>query len=67
MALCLVGNHPVDKLEELAIEHFSEVVNKDLPDRDFTKEDPLYDETSLGHLTKIVPVKDLRQLTIDWP
>ena len=60
MSLCLVGNHPIDRLQELAEEHFSGVQNKDLELRDFTLGDPLYDENTLGHLIKIVPIKDLR-------
>ena len=67
MSLCLVGNHSIDTLEQYAIEHFSEVQNKDLVTTDFTKGDPLYDETALGHIVKIVPVKDTKQLTINWP
>jgi len=36
MSLCLVGNHPIDTLEELAIEHFSEIENKNMALKDFT-------------------------------
>lgn len=60
MSLCLVGNHSIETLEELAIEHFSEIENKNLKLKDFTKGEPLYDENTLGHLIKIVPIKDLR-------
>lgn len=67
MALCLVGNHSVDTLEQYAVEHFSGVENKDLTPIDFTKGDPLYDDSALGHLVKIVPVKDTKQLSISWP
>ena len=27
----------------------------------------MYDETALGHFVKIVPIKDLRSLSISWP
>ena len=73
MSLCLVGNHSIDTLEALAIEHFSAIENKDLELRDFKKEieseggAPLYDENTLGHMVKIVPIKDVRSLTIKWP
>ena len=68
MSLCLVGNYPLDRLEELATEHFHEVENKDLQLKDFIAAGvPLYDEQSLGHLVKIVPIKDLKQLTVTWP
>ena len=45
MSLCLVGNYPLDRLEELATEHFHEVENKDLQLKDFIAAGvPLYDE-----------------------
>ena len=66
MSLSLVGNHELDILEELALEHFSEVENKDLSLTDFSG-DVMFDETAFGHLIKIVPVKDLRNLEIIWP
>ena len=67
MSLCLVGNHPINMLEELAVEHFSAIQNKNLTLKDFTNEKSLFDETTLGHLVKIVPIKDMRQLTLTWP
>ena len=61
MALCLVGNHPIDTLEEMAVEHFSEIENKNLQLKDFIAAgEPLYDSNTLGHLVKIVPIKDMR-------
>ena len=60
MSLCLVGNHSIDLLEELAVEHFSGIQNKSLTLKDFTNGEPLFDETTLGHLVKIVPIKDMR-------
>ena len=68
MTVCLVGNHELDKLQELAVEHFSGILNKDLILRDFIAEGvPLYDESTLGHLVKIVPIKELRSLSLNWP
>ena len=67
MSLCLVGNHSIDQLEELAVEHFTGIQNKNLTLKDFTKGEPLFDEKTLGHLVKIVPIKDVRQLTLSWP
>ena len=68
MTLCLVGNHSLDSLEELAVEHFHEVENKELQLRDYVAAgQPLFDQESMGHLVKIVPIKDLRQLTVTWP
>ena len=67
MALCLVGNHSLDTLEQYAVEHFSEVANKNLTLKDFTAGPPLFDDNAYGHLIKIIPVKDTRVLTITWP
>ena len=44
MALCLVGNHSIDQLEEMAVEHFSAIENKNLELKDFIgMGEPLYD------------------------
>ena len=67
MALCLVGNHSIDTLEEYAIKHFSEISNKNLTTKDYTKGPPMYDENAFGHMVKIVPIKDQKTLTINWP
>ena len=60
MSMCLVGNHSVDTLQDMAIEHFAEIEDKKLLLTDYTKGEDLYDETTLGHMVKIVPIKDLR-------
>ena len=67
MSLCLVGNHSIDDLQEMAVEHFSGIENKDLTLTDYTQGELPYDETTLGHFVKIVPIKDLRSLSIEWP
>ena len=46
--------------------HFSTVENKNLKIPSFA-DDPKYDETSLGHVIHVVPVKEMRTLTIKWP
>ena len=43
MSLCLVGDHSLDTLESLAVEHFSDIINKNLSLKDFTIGPPLYD------------------------
>ena len=67
MTLVLVGNHTLEDLQNMAVENFADIVNKNLLLHDYTKGDPLYDHNTLGHLIKIVPIKDLRLLTISWP
>ena len=67
MSLCLVGNHEIERLEEMAVEHFSGIENKNLELRDYTKGEPLYDASTLGHMIKVVSTKDLRSLQLSWP
>lgn len=67
MSLCLVGNHSIDTLEQLAVDNFSEITNKDLVLKDFTAGPALYDETAYSHIIKIIPIKDTRTITIAWP
>ena len=65
MSLCLVGNYSLDELEKFARENFSEVVDKDLKLDDFSK-DPMYDDTTLGHIVQFIPIKESRELTLVW-
>jgi len=67
MSLCLVGNHSLDKLQEMAETLFSPVENRNLTLPDYTKEVLFDSETGLGHLYKIIPLKDIRQLQIKFP
>ena len=67
MSLCLVGNYEIDALEELAVEHFSAVENKDLGLVNFKDGPPMFDDSTFGHMIKIVPVKDNKSLSITWP
>jgi len=40
-------------------------VDKKIPRRNFSLEGPIYDgESALGHLVKIVPNKDIKQLNL---
>ena len=65
MSLVMVGKHSLEELEKLAVENFSEVVNKDVKLKDFSKE-VVYDETSQGHIFKVVPNKNIKRLKLLW-
>jgi len=67
MSLCLVGNHDLNALQELAVANFADVVDKAVKMPDYSKDITYDNETSLGHLIRIVPVKDIRRLEIKWP
>ena len=67
MSLCLVGNYEIDALEELAVEHFSAVENKDFSLVNFKDGPPMFDDSAFGHMIKIVPIKDNKSLSITWP
>ncbi|WP_298441165.1 insulinase family protein [uncultured Ferrimonas sp.] len=65
MTLALVQPEPLDELERLVIEQFSEIANndeaKDLP------EVPLYSDNELGIEISMLPLKKARQLTMTFP
>jgi insulysin len=67
MSLCLVGNHTLNQLQDLALQNFSQVEDRNSKIPDYSK-DIMYDsDTALGHLIKIAPVKDIRKIEIKWP
>jgi secreted Zn-dependent insulinase-like peptidase len=45
MSLVIVSKHSLEDLEKLAVENFSEVLNKNVELKDFSKE-IIYDESS---------------------
>ncbi|QIZ77220.1 insulinase family protein [Ferrimonas lipolytica] len=65
MTLVLVQAEPLDPLEQLVHEQFSQINNhngdKQLPDL------PLYSDNELGIEISIMPIKKARQLTITFP
>jgi len=67
MTLSLVGNHDLDTLQDYAIEHFSGIPDKNLPEIDYTDEVIFNHENGLGHFLRIVPQKDIRVLKLKWP
>jgi insulysin len=64
MSLCLLGKESIDELEKYAIEMFSPIKNKNLEPIKFPNR--VYDDKSLAKVFEVVPVQDLRQLSINW-
>ena len=50
----------------MAEENFSSIKDKGLKEPDYV-DHLMYDESTLGHLLKIIPNKDVKNLTITWP
>ena len=65
MNLVLVSRQNIDQLQELAIQNFSEVVDKDVQLPGFGNE-VCFDETNLATIYKVVPNKDIKKLDICW-
>ena len=65
MNLVMVGRHSLEDLEKLAVDNFSDIDDKNVELSDFTNE-VVYDETSMGHIFKIVPNKNIKRLKLLW-
>jgi insulysin len=74
MTLALVGPQSLDTLKKMAEAAFSDIPNRNAgaPEEVWKGIIPPYDAKnsvipSFGNVVKIVPVQDLRQVTISWP
>ena len=65
MKLVVVSNQDLDKLEKLATELFTPVVNKDVVVPELNNP-PAYDESNLGTLYRFVPIKDKDIISFYW-
>ena len=64
MSLCLLGKENLDTLQNYAIEMFSEIPDKNLEKNSF---DPNpFGPNEFQTIKYVVPVKDIRQLSINW-
>jgi secreted Zn-dependent insulinase-like peptidase len=66
MNLVLVGKQSLEELQKIAYENFKDVQNKNLPAVSYKNETVFTREHSFGRIYKVIPYKDLRQLTIKW-
>ena len=67
MTLCIVGNHQLDYMEQLVVSDFSQIKNKEIKVKDYSHVAFYDSKKTLGHLVKVVPVKDTKILYIKWP
>jgi len=74
MTLAIVGPQSLDTLKKMAETAFSKIPNRNVgaPEEVWQGVVPPYDAKnsvipSFGNIVKIVPVQDLRQVTITWP
>ncbi len=65
MALALTGSASLDELERMARAYFSEVQNLDTPTVVYPPD--MLEPKPVVRLLKIEPIKDLRQLVMDFP
>ncbi|KAH8371843.1 hypothetical protein KR093_009062, partial [Drosophila rubida] len=64
MCLAVIGKESLDKLEDMVIEKFSEIENKYVKVPEWPR-DP-FAEDQYGQKVKIVPIKDVRSLTVSF-
>ena len=73
MTLAVVGPQSLDTLKNMVQDAFAKIPNKNVekPESSWNGVIPPYSENSLipsfGHVIKVVPVQDLRQVSIQWP
>ncbi|XP_036670582.3 insulin-degrading enzyme isoform X1 [Drosophila suzukii] len=64
MCLAIIGKESLDELEGMVLEKFSEIENKNVAVPDWPRHP--YAEERYGQKVKIVPIKDIRSLTISF-
>eukprot|EP00536_Pseudo-nitzschia_multiseries_P003629 jgi/Psemu1/186282/e_gw1.57.67.1 len=74
MTLAIVGPQSLDTLKQMAQKSFSNIPNRNggPPEKEWMGVVPPFDPNnsvipSFGNVVKIVPVQDLRQISITWP
>jgi len=66
MSLVLVGKQSLDELQELAVENFHQIVNKELPVKDWSGETVFDKDHSFGRIFKVIPQKHMKSLIMSW-
>lgn len=62
--LCILGREPMETLEAWAVEKFSSFANKNVSVPSFPSD--AYRPENLTSIIKVVPVKDLRSMQLQW-
>ena len=66
MSLVIAGNHSLDRLEEMAVRHFSDIEDKHLPQEDYSEERIFTREHSFERIFRVSPKSEARQLSLVW-
>ncbi|KXJ87314.1 metallopeptidase [Microdochium bolleyi] len=66
MKLCVLGKEPLDTLQQWAVDMFSDIPNKDLPQNRWD-DIPLWSEVQLPRRVYTNPIMDIRQLRVSFP
>ncbi|XP_063697164.1 insulin-degrading enzyme [Culicoides brevitarsis] len=64
MSLAILGKESLDELEDMVVQKFSPIMNKNIDHEVYDPKPYLNDR--LGTLTSVVPIKDIRTLTISF-
>jgi insulysin len=73
MTLAVVGPQSIESLKEMVSQAFADIPNRDVPPPEEAWKGviPPYNGASVvpsfGHVVKVVPVQDLRQVSLTWP
>jgi insulysin len=73
MTLAVVGPQSIDSLKEMVSQAFADIPNSDvpLPEEAWKGVIPPYNGASVipsfGYVVKVVPVQDIRQVSLTWP
>ena len=66
MKLAVIGRQPLDRLEAWVADLFSNVRNTNQPSH-FSYPVPAFDASRLGIRLSVVPIKEMRRLTMTFP
>jgi insulysin len=65
--LCVLGRQSLDDLEKIVVEKFSAIVNYDRVRPEWTKFGSAFGKDEMQRVVKVVPVKELREISVTWP
>ena len=66
MNLVLVGKQSLDELQKLAEDNFKDVKNQNLTAQSYKNETVFTKEHSFGRIYKVIPNKELSQISLKW-
>lgn len=66
MNLVLVGKQSLDELQKLAEDNFKDIKNQNLTVQNFKNETVFTKDHSFGRIYKVIPNKELSQISLKW-